>query len=138
HGRHAELGHAGKFLRPRFRPWHTADVGAENDFHFRLQGLLERSSMLRGALTIALAVGRIGRSPVVIIRSQRGAVPRALLPHLANWRVVISQAVLERVAPAIQGTLQADSVVGMAGNSLAPTVSFIHDRFQLFHGESWL
>ena len=45
---------------------------------------------------------------------------------------------LERVAAAIQGALQADAVVGMASHFLAPAVGFVHDRLQFFHGERGL
>ena len=38
-----------------------------------------------------------------------------------------------RVAAAVQGTLQADSVVGVASHFLAPAVGFVHDRLQFLH-----
>ena len=37
-----------------------------------------------------------------------------------------------RVASAVQGALQSDAVVGMAGYLLAPAVGFVHDRLQFF------
>ena len=41
HGRHSERDHAREFLRDRLRPRNSAHVGAEDDFHARLQRLLE-------------------------------------------------------------------------------------------------
>ena len=48
------------------------------------------------------------------------------------------EAVLERVATAVQGALQTDSVVGMTSHLLAPAVSFVHDRHQFLDRERGL
>ena len=74
----------------------------------------------------------------MIVGSERGAIPCALLHHLRDLRVGDFEAMLDRVATAVQGALQADAVVGMASHFLAPAVGFVHDRFQFFHGESGL
>ena len=87
---------------------------------------------------VALAVRRVGRGPVVIVRGQRGAVPRTLLHHLGDLRVGNFQAMFNRVATAIQSALQTDAVVSVTSYFPPPAVSFVHDRLQFFDGESGL
>ena len=85
-----------------------------------------------------LPVRRVRRRPVVIVSGERRAVPCALLHHLRDLRVGDFQAVLDRVATAVQGALQADAVVSVASDFLSPAVGFVHDRLQFFHGQGWL
>src|SRR2546427_6249682 len=133
HGRHAELHHAQKFLRHGLGPGNPAHVGAEDDFHPRLHRLLERRDMHRDAFAVTLAHGRVGWSPVVVVRAESGTVPGTLLQHLRDGGVVQVEAVLDGVAATIEGAMQSNAAVGVAGNFLAPAVSFVHDRLQLLH-----
>src|SRR5437868_13548036 len=45
---------------------------------------------------------------------------------------------LDGIAASIQGTMQPDSAISMAGYFLAPSVGFIHHGLQLFHCEGRL
>ena len=58
--------------------------------------------------------------------------------HLCDLRVGQHQAVLDRIAAAIQGALQAFSAVGVASHLFPPAMSFVHNCSQFFHGQSRL
>src|SRR5690242_12959838 len=45
---------------------------------------------------------------------------------------------LDGIASAIEGALQANSIVGVAGYFLSPAVRFVHDGFQFVHGKRGL
>src|ERR1700745_830776 len=91
-----------------------------------------------GAKPVTLSVGSVGGRPVFVVRAERGDVPRALLQHLRDCAVVQIEAMLDGVASAVEGPMQANSAGSVAGNFFAPSVSFIDDGFQLFYGESRL
>ena len=80
---------------------------------------------------VALSSRRIGRRPIVVVRRERRAIPSSLPLHLSDLRIGYFQSVFDRIASAVQSALQTDSVVGMARDFLSPSVSFIHDGFQL-------
>ena len=100
-----------------------------------LERLLERDFVHRRPRAVAFSRRSVRRCPIVVIRRKCGAIPRPLTQHLGDLRVGHFQTVLDGIASAIQGPLQTDSVVGMAGNFLLPSMGFVHDGFQLFHGQ---
>ena len=85
--------------------------------------------MERGACAIAFASGRLFGRPIFIINLQRRAIPRPLGGHLFDLGFGHVEAVLDGIAAAVERALEADAVVGMAGDFLSPSVSFIDDRF---------
>ena len=85
----------------------------------------------RHALAVALAARRVRRVQVVVVDRQRRHVPGALPHHLRDLRIGELQAVLDRVAAAIERALQADAVVGVAGDLAAPAVGLVDDGAQL-------
>src|ERR1043165_5296858 len=91
-----------------------------------------------GALTVALAFRCVLRPPPVVIRRERGAIPRTLLHHLRDGRIVQLQAVLDGIATAVKGAMQPDSVISVAGHLSSPAVGFIDYSFDLLQRERWL
>ena len=77
-------------------------------------------------------------SPIAVIRTQRGAVPGSLCFHLRDIRISETKTMLNRVAAAVQSSLQADAIVSMACNLLALAVGFVDDCLEFFDRESWL
>ena len=61
-----------------------------------------------------------------------------MLEHLRDLRVGQHQAVLDRVASAVERALQAFSAIGVAGDFLSPAVSFVHNRAQFLDRERGL
>jgi hypothetical protein len=74
----------------------------------------------------------------VVVRTQRRAVPGALLQHLRNGRVVQIEPVLDGIAATVQCSMQPDASVRMAGDFLPPAMSFIDDGLEFFDGERGL
>src|SRR2546429_9518592 len=77
------------------------------------------------ALAVADSGRRVRRIVIVIVDSQRGYVPRALFDHLRDLRVGELQTMLDGVATAIQGSLQARPVIGVAGDLAGPSVRLV-------------
>src|SRR5437762_13406530 len=91
-----------------------------------------------GALAIALTCRRVCRRPIGVVDAQRRTIPGALFQHLRDRCVVEIKAMLDGTAASVQGTMQPDSAISMAGYFLAPSVGFIHHGLQLFHCEGRL
>src|SRR6267154_402499 len=94
--------------------------------------------MGRRARSVAFSSRRVRGSPVAVVRRNRRAIPGSLLGHLRDLRVRYFQSVLDGIAPAIQSTLQSDSVVRMTRNFFLPPVRFVDDGLQLFHRQRGL
>src|SRR5439155_9695776 len=104
----------------------------------RLERLLERWPITGGPSTVALTCGPIYRRPIRVVDSQSRTIPGTLLQHLGNRRIIEIKPMLDGIAASVQGTMQADSAISMAGHFLAPSVGFIHHGLQLFHCEGRL
>ena len=111
HRGHAERHHAPKFLGDGFRPRNAAHVRAENNFEASLDCLPERRFVHARAGAVALSRRRVFRSPVVVIRRDRWAVPGTLARHLRDVGVGQLKAVFDRVAAAIERALKAERCV---------------------------
>src|SRR5258707_8380924 len=61
-----------------------------------------------------------------------------MFDNLRNLRGRNLQPVLNRVTSAIEGALQAETIVGVAGYLLPPTVRLVDDGLQLFDGRCGL
>ena len=85
------------------------------------------------ALAVPLAGRGVGRVQIVVVDGQGRYEPGALSDHLCNLRVGELETMLDGVAAAVQGALQTDSVVGVAGDSSPPTVRLVDDRPELLH-----
>src|SRR5256884_9190551 len=78
------------------------------------------------ALAVADSGRRVRRIVIVIVDSQRGYVPGALFDHLRDLRVGELETMLNGATTAIQGSLQARPVIGVAGDLAAPSVRLSH------------
>src|SRR6266704_6202566 len=101
-------------------------------------GDMPNSTIRGGAFTVALTCGRIGRRPIGVVDSQSRTIPGTLLQHLGNRRIIEIKPMLDGIAASVQGTMQADSAISMAGYFLAPSVGFIHHGLHLFDCEGRL
>src|ERR1035437_5010214 len=128
HRRHAQINHARELLRDRLGPRHAPNVSPESDLDSRLQSLAKRLFVRGGALAVALACRCAGRRPVFVVDVQSRAEPCALPDHLRDLRVGQQQAVLDRIASAVERALQAFSAVSVAGHLFAPAMSLVHNR----------
>src|ERR1035437_1863957 len=128
HRRHAQINHARELLRDRLGPRHAPNVSPESDLDSRLQSLAKRLFVRGGALAVALACRSAGRRPVFVVDVQSRAEPCALPDHLRDLRVGQQQAVLDRIASAVERALQAFSAVSVAGHLFAPAMSLVHNR----------
>ena len=91
--------------------------------------------MHRRPLAVAPAGRRVLGRPVPVVDAEGRAVPGALLHHLRDGGVVQLQAVLDRVAAAVERPAEPHAVVGVAGDLLSPAVRLVDDGPQLFDGE---
>ena len=113
-------------------------IGAEGDLNPGAQRLLEGNTVDRDALAVTYAARRVRRVRIVVVDGERRHQPGALFHHLGDLRVRELEAVLYRVASAIESALQADTVVGVTGDFLPPAVCLIDDRLELFDRQSGL
>src|SRR5439155_18610649 len=126
------------FLGDRIGPYEAADVGSESYPDAGPQRLLKRDAMDGDALAVAHPGRCVGRIVIVIVDRQRGYVPRALFDHLRDLRVGELETMLNGVTTAIQGSLQARPVIGVAGDLAAPSVRLVHDGLELLDRQGGL
>ena len=84
------------------------DVGAEGDLDARLERLAQRRPVHLRALAVLRSRRRALGRPLVVVRHHRRAEPGPLPHHLRHRRVVEVEAVLDRVAAAVERAVQAD------------------------------
>src|SRR5208282_2066253 len=117
-----EFDHPWKLLRDRLRPRNSPHVRPECDLHSRLHRLAKRHFVLGGALAVALALRSVGRRPVAVVNTQRRAEPRALPDHLRDLSIGQHEAMLDRVATAVERALHSFSAVSVASHFLSPAM----------------
>src|ERR1700722_14531402 len=94
--------------------------------------------MRRSTQPVALTVTCVCGSPIRVVNAECRDISGTLLQHLRNHSVVQIEAVLNGVTSSVERAVQADAAVGMARNFLAPAVSLVDNRPQLFDGERGL
>src|SRR5260370_12770842 len=87
---------------------------------------------------VALSARSVSGSPIVVVGADGRYEPGSLLQHLRDCSVIQIEAVFDGIASAIEGAVQADAAVSVAGNFLSPAVSFIDDGAELFNGQRGL
>ena len=83
-------------------------------------------------------LGGIRRPPLQEALKLRESNPEEYTEKSFDTMAAHVEAMLDRVATAIQRALQANSTVGMACHLLSPAVGLVDNRLELFQGERWL
>src|ERR1051326_6667939 len=89
----------------------------------------------RAALAVAAAGGGVGRIVVVVVDRERRHEPRPLAQHLRDGGVVEVEAVLDRVAAAVERAMQPLAAGRVARPLVLPRVRLVDDRAQLLDRE---